>query len=65
MPPSLTSQAARAMNRARKNPAGGRPRSRKQRCPCDVMTLKRARARGKSSEHHPACPFYPERAVII
>ena len=49
MPPSLTSQAARAMNRARKNPAGGRPRSRKQRCPCDVMTLKRARARGKSS----------------
>jgi hypothetical protein len=54
------SEAARAMNRARKTQGGGRPRkSGSRRCPCQVMTLKRAKARGKTREHEPGCDFYP------
>jgi len=62
---SLPARVARRMNAARKTYAGGRPRSDAQRCPCGSMTLKRAQARGKSSEHDPPCPFYRERAIII
>lgn len=29
-----------------------------ERCPCGVMTLKRAKARGKSQEHKPGCEFW-------
>lgn len=43
----------------------GRPRTRKQRCGCGIMTLKRAVARGKSSDHDPSCSFYRERAIIV
>jgi hypothetical protein len=60
-----TSDAARTLNRARKNPAGGRPRSDAGRCPCAAMTLRRAEARGKSAEHDPGCPFFRERAIIV
>lgn len=49
----------------RKPPAGGRHRLNAPRCPCECMTLKRAQARGKSSEHDPSCSFYRERAIII
>jgi len=59
MPSKLLSEAARRMNAARKTRAGGAPRSNGKRCPCGVMTLKRAQARGKSSEHDPSCLFYP------
>jgi hypothetical protein len=38
--------------------AGGGPRSAGPRCPCGVMTLKRARARGRSMEHEAHCSFY-------
>ncbi|HJT87750.1 MAG TPA: hypothetical protein VJ732_07830 [Bryobacteraceae bacterium] len=55
---SLVSEAARAMNAARKTHAGGRPRSRAPRCKCGVMTLARAQARGKSREHKPYCTYY-------
>ncbi len=41
----LLSEAARAMNRAGKVKAGGRPRSAKPRCPCGLMTKTRAEAR--------------------
>lgn len=62
----ITSDQARAMNKARKvTTNAGRKRSKSQRCPCQVMTLKRAMARGKSSEHDPSCSFYRERAIII
>lgn len=37
--------------------AGGRPRSNAKRCPCGVMTLKRAQARGRTAEHEPGCSF--------
>jgi len=64
MPSKLISESARQMNRARKTFAGGRPRSDARRCPCGVMTLKRAEARGKSSEHDLGCSFHRERAII-
>jgi transposase-like protein len=43
-------RSARAANRARavRAPGPGRPRSKKERCPCGAMTLKRALARA----HH-------------
>jgi hypothetical protein len=41
----LVSEAARAMNAARKTRGGGRPRSGAKRCPCGAMTAKRAKAR--------------------
>jgi len=50
------------MSRARKTFAGGRRRSNGAGCPCAIMTLKRAQARGRTAEHHPSCPFYRERA---
>ncbi|MEN6532188.1 MAG: hypothetical protein ABFD89_00900 [Bryobacteraceae bacterium] len=28
------------------------------RCPCGVMTLKRAKARGRGREHNPGCEFF-------
>ena len=67
---TLPSTIARRMNAARKTYAAGpgRPRgsvSDAPRCPCGSMTLKRAEARGRSSEHDPSCPFYRERATII
>ena len=66
MPRNLLSDAARAMNAARKTTTNaGRPRSNAKRCPCEVMTLKRAMARGKSSEHDPSCPFYRERVITV
>jgi hypothetical protein len=59
---SLDSQTARdmALSSKRKR-AGGRPRSTAPRCACEAMTLKRADARGKSSEHDSSCPFYRQR----
>lgn len=30
------------------------------RCPCGVMTRKRALARGRTWEHKPGCSFHPE-----
>jgi hypothetical protein len=66
MPHRLISEAARRMNRARKiTTNAGRPRSGSQRCPCGVMTLKRAQARGRTYEHDPSCAFYKDRAIII
>ena len=69
MPTKLLSEAARQLNKARQVKSGGRnggrPRSKSKRCPCQAMTLKRAQARGKSSEHDPSCSFYRERAIII
>ena len=59
------SDAARTMSRAPKHPSGGRQGRKpgtfdpdKPRCPYFEMTLKRARARGRSREHQPQCPFY-------
>jgi hypothetical protein len=68
--PSLPSRIARqmALSTRRKKSGGkngGRPRIDAERCPCAVMTLKRAQARGKTSEHDPSCTFYRERAIII
>lgn len=66
MKSSLLSEAARQMNKARKiTTNAGRPRSKAKRCPCQTMTLARAQARGKSSEHDPSCSFYRERAIIL
>ena len=63
---NLPSRTARRMNRARKTFAGGRPRKRGvPRCPCKLMTLKRAMARGKSSQHDPGCSFYRKCAIIV
>jgi hypothetical protein len=62
---SLPTRIARQMNAARQTFAGGRPRIDAPRCPCAVMTLKRAKARGKTSEHDPSCPYYRERAIIV
>jgi hypothetical protein len=67
-PTKAASAAARALAALRTNPSGGRnggrPRSDAPRCACGAMTLKRAEARGKSSEHNPACAFYRERALF-
>jgi hypothetical protein len=41
----LLSEAARAMQAARKTRAGGRPQSSAPRCPCGAMTLARATSR--------------------
>jgi len=38
-------------------------RSDKRRCPCGVMTLKRAEARGRTWEHAAGCTFHPETAL--
>ncbi|SPF37313.1 hypothetical protein SBA4_20036 [Candidatus Sulfopaludibacter sp. SbA4] len=64
---SLPSLTARRISAARKTygAGAGRPRTDAPRCPCEIMTLARAQARGKSSEHDPSCPFYRERATII
>lgn len=62
---SLPSRTARKMSRARKTFAGGRPRQKGARCPCKVMTLRRAKARGRTSEHDPSCSYYRERAIIV
>jgi len=62
----LTPAEARRMAALRQtNGAGpGRPRSKKRRCPCGAMTLKRAEARrGRSGEHGRDCPYYVERRV--
>jgi hypothetical protein len=40
------SDIRRAASLARKTRSGGRPRSRKKRCPCGEMTARRAKARG-------------------
>ena len=44
MPRKLTTEQARDMAALRKHCRGGRPRSRKKRCPCGLMTARRARA---------------------
>ena len=36
----------------------GRRLTKAKRCPCNKMTLKRAKARGQSKEHEPSCPFF-------
>jgi len=47
---------------------GGRPRSKALRCPCGVMTLKRARARadreGRGLGHLKGCSFYRAKRRI-
>jgi hypothetical protein len=53
------------MSRARKTFAGGRQRKAGARCPCAIMTLRRAQARGRSAEHDPTCSFYRERTIVI
>ena len=55
--PTLSSYRRR-MSRARKTFAGGRRRTNGARCPCAIMTLKRAQARGRSMEHEAHCSFY-------
>jgi hypothetical protein len=62
---TLPTRTARRMAKARKTFAGGRPRSQGARCPCQVMTLRRAQARGRSAEHDPSCAYYRERAIIV
>ncbi len=64
-PRKLDPGAASAMSKARSVYGGGRPRSGADRCPCQVMTLRRAEARGLSWEHDPSCSFYRERAIIV
>lgn len=44
--PHTLSAIRRAASLARKTYSGGRPRSKAKRCPCDAMTVKRAKARG-------------------
>jgi len=65
----LTPRIARHMSNARLTKSGGRnggrPRIDAPRCPCAAMTLKRAEARGKTSEHDPSCSYYRERAIIV
>jgi len=62
----LSTRAARKMAAARKTFGAGPGRPRKtERCPCAVMTLARAVARGKSAEHDPSCTYYRERAIIV
>lgn len=60
---SLPTRAARKMAALRKTKSGGhnggRPRIDAPRCPCAVMTLRRAETRGRSAEHLPVCSFYP------
>jgi len=62
----LSTRAARAMAGARVTYGAGpgRPRSKSARCDCEIMTLKRAIARGKSSEHSSFCSFYRARAIV-
>ncbi len=57
---STISAVMSELSKRRKVRAGGRPRSNAKRCPCGVMTLKRAQARGRTYEHDPSCSFYPE-----
>lgn len=64
-PRALDPKIASAMSKARLVKSGGRPRLDAPRCPCEAMTLRRAEARGKSSEHDPSCAFYRERAIIV
>lgn len=63
LPPAIAQQ----MNAQRKTrgAGAGRPRSEAPRCPCGIMTLTRAQARGKSFDHDPSCPWYRERAIIV
>jgi hypothetical protein len=67
MPRRLTRAQARQMSHLRKThgAGSGRPRLHVKRCGCGVMTLKRAKARGKSFEHDPSCVFYRERVIVI
>jgi hypothetical protein len=60
MPRELSTLEAREMAEARQTfgAGSGRPRIKGPRCPCKVMTLKRAKARGPSSEHEQSCSFY-------
>jgi hypothetical protein len=66
---TLSRRIAKRMNAARKVCAGGRPLSGHPRCPCGVMTLRRALARadarGKGLGHDPACSFYRERVIVV
>lgn len=57
---ALVSEAGRLMRAARKPDSnkGGAPRSRKRRCPCGDMTLRRAIARGHK------CPTSPDESDL-
>lgn len=56
----LTSKEAREMASLRQTLGNGPGRPRKsKRCPCGIMTLKRAQARGRGKEHQPNCDFAP------
>lgn len=57
----IISEAMRILRGRVKRPGGGRPRSDAPRCPCGLMTLARAQARGRSSEHNSTCSFYRAR----
>ncbi len=62
----LVSEAARAMNAARKcTTNAGRKRSNAERCPCGHDTLARCAARGRSLEHREDCPWYKQSAIIV
>lgn len=58
---STISDVMRHLASRRQTFAGGRPRGKSKRCPCGVMTLKRAQTRGRSTEHETHCTFYPSK----
>ena len=51
-------EGSRIMAAKRKTRNGGRKLI-GPRCDCGLMTLTRAKARGKSAEHDPNCAFHP------
>jgi hypothetical protein len=63
----LVSEAARAMNAARKctTNAGRKRNPDAERCECGLDTLARCQARGKSIEHREDCPWYKQSAIIV
>lgn len=50
--------APKPIDAAKQRAAVKRWGTRRKRCDCKVMTLKRAKARGRSKEHQAFCPFY-------
>jgi hypothetical protein len=68
---SLPRRIAKRMSARRKTYGAGtgRPRIDAPRCPCEAMTLKRARTRadreGKGLGHDPGCSFYRERVIVV
>lgn len=55
---AVKQEAARLSAAMRKTFGGPRKLKRVARCGCKVMTLNRAKARGKGKEHKAGCEFY-------